>query len=157
MILLGSHAPAIVDQATRLMENAFMVRNAEWHVWSTRPIVNSVTKPTLVNHSVTGRQGCKNISEMFGRCWREGIETQFMTPKTHLTLLALTLLLAILLPIVPIYPTLDRLENLYTKISNWKLYGKAHKFHEISLLTLTNDLYVCRKEDSSPTILIRTD
>ena len=114
----GSHAPATVVQVTRLTENSFIVRNAEWHVWSTRLPVNAVTRPTSVNHSIIGRQGCKNILEMFGTCWREGVEPQVMTPKTHLTLLNLTLFNSILLPIVPIHPTLERLENFYMKISN---------------------------------------
>ena len=153
----GLHVPEIVVQVSRLMGNAFMVINSEWNVCSTRLPVNSVTRPKLVNNRVIGRQGCKNTSGMYGRIWRERIEPQVLTLKTHLTPLVLSLLPTTLLPIVPTYPILERLENLNMKISNWKFYGKAHKFHAISLLTLTNSLFVCRKEDLSPTILIRAD
>ena len=55
MISLGSHAHVIVALASRLMENAFMEINAEFHVWSTRQHANVVTKCILEGPKGTGR------------------------------------------------------------------------------------------------------
>ena len=55
MILLGSHALVIVAQASRLMENAFMMINAEFHAWSTRQYASVVIKFILGNNKDTGR------------------------------------------------------------------------------------------------------
>ena len=67
MILLGSHAHAIVALASRLMGNAFMAINAEFHAWSTRQHANVVIKFILGNTKDTGRLECRSILEMYGR------------------------------------------------------------------------------------------
>ena len=67
MILIGSHAHVIVAIASRLMGNAFMAINAEFHAWSTRQHASVVIKSIFGNPKDTGRLEFRSILEMYGR------------------------------------------------------------------------------------------
>ena len=67
MILLGSHALLIVAQASKLMDNAFMVINAEFHALSTRQHASVVIKFILGKPKDTVRLECRIILEIYGR------------------------------------------------------------------------------------------
>ena len=67
MILPGSHVLVIVVQVSRLMGNAFMDINAEFHAWSTRQHVNVVIKSIFGSPKDTGIIEFKSILEMSGK------------------------------------------------------------------------------------------
>ena len=83
--------------------------------------------------------------------------TSVLTSKDQLTLLDMKPLLNILQSIVTTSQTPEKLENLYIKISNYKLSGRAHNFPAINQLTLTSVLFACRKEDLSLTNSFKID